>query len=94
MFCAYKTSAAYIDRYTKLQVMKLVTIKYFKEKHQERIRFVRTLIDYQNELGLKSAKDMLDNMLDGVPIKYQISDDTLADFTKELDALKLKYEVS
>ena len=55
---------------------------------------MRILIDYQNELGLKSAKEMLDNMLDGVPIKYQISGDTLADFTKEVEALKLKYEVS
>ena len=74
--------------------MKLKTIKYFKEKRQERITFVRTLIDYQNRLGLKSAKDMLDNMLDGLPIKYQISDDKLADFTKQLDSLKLEYEIS
>jgi DNA-binding transcriptional MerR regulator len=74
--------------------MKLVTIKYFKEKHQERITFVRKLIDYQNGLGLKSAKDMLDKMLDGLPIKYQISDNKLADFTKQLDSLKLEYEIS
>jgi DNA-binding transcriptional MerR regulator len=74
--------------------MKLVTIKYFKEKHQERITFVRTLIDYQNGLGLKSAKEMLDNMLDGVPVKYQISENKLADFTRQLDSLKLEYEIS
>lgn len=73
--------------------MKLVTIKYFKEKHQERITFVRTLADYQHGLGLKSAKELLDNMLDGEPIEYQISEDKLAEFTKELDSLKLQYEI-
>ena len=74
--------------------MKLVTIKYFKEKHQERITFVRILIDYQDDLGLKSAKEMLDNMLDGEPIQYQISENKLADFTRDLDTLKLEYEIS
>ena len=74
--------------------MKRVTIKYFKEKHQERITFVRTLIDYQSDLGLKRAKELLDNMLDGVPIRYDISTDKLSEFLEILETLKLEYEVN
>lgn len=74
--------------------MKFVTIKYFREKHQERITFVRTLVDYQDGLGLKSAKEMLDKMLDGIPIQYQISENKLNEFIIELDLLKLEYEIS
>jgi len=78
----------------KIESMKRVTIKYFKEKHQERITFVRTLIDFQPGLGLKRAKDLLDNMLYGVPIGYDISNDKLSEFLEILETLKLEYEVN
>ena len=74
--------------------MKRVTIKYFKEKHQERITFVRNLIDFQPDLGLRRAKDMLDNMFDGEPILYDISNDKLSEFLEVLKKLKLEYEVN
>jgi hypothetical protein len=74
--------------------MKIVTIKYFKEKHQERITFVRALIDFQSDLGLKRAKDLLDNMLDGEPIRYEISNDKLSEFLEVLEKLKLEYDVN
>lgn len=71
--------------------MRIVTIKYFKEKHQERVTFVRTLVNYQNDLGLKSAKYMLDNMLDGVPIQYSVPEHKLDEFISHLDSLNLEY---
>jgi hypothetical protein len=74
--------------------MKRITIKYFKEKHQERITLVRVLIDFQLDLRLKIAKDLLDNMLDGVPIRYDISNDKLSGFLETLETLKLEYEVN
>ena len=73
--------------------MKKVTIKYFKEKHQDRTTFICTLISYQSDLGLKGAKDKLDNILDGIPIIFEILDDRLSEFLAELDTLKLEYEV-
>jgi DNA-binding transcriptional MerR regulator len=74
--------------------MKLVTIRNFKEKHQERITFVRVLIEFQKGLGLKSAKELLDNMLDGKPIQYQIPENKLDEFIEEMDLLKLEYKIS
>ncbi len=78
----------------KIELMNRVTIKYFKEKHQERITFVRALVDFQVGIGLKRAKELLDKMLDGEHIQYNITDDRLQDFLAILEELNLEYEVN
>ena len=71
--------------------MKKVKILYFKDKHQDRISFVRLLAKYNNSVGLKKAKILQDRMLDGIPILYEIEENKLTQFLSCLDKLKLEY---
>ena len=71
--------------------MKKVKILYFKDKHQDRISFVRLLAKYNNNVGLKKAKILQDRMLDGIPILYEIEENKLTQFLSCLDKLKLEY---
>jgi len=73
--------------------MKTITICYFKERYQSRITFVKALKEYDNNLGLKEAKDLLDAMLDGKPIEYAIDDKKLQEFVKKLNRLKLHFTI-
>ena len=74
--------------------METVIIKRFKEKDQDRVRFIRILVEYSEGMGLRSAKESMDQMLGGKPIKYKIEEDRLADFKKELESLNLEYETT
>ena len=70
-----------------------VVIKYFIRKHQNRVAFVKLLTEYNPEISLKPAKELLDNMLDGTPIEYEIKKEDLNQFTNQLDELNLEYEI-
>jgi len=74
--------------------MKKIIIKHFNTKQQHRIEFIRLLIEFNSQLGLKGAKDKLDSMLfDNIPIEMDLQDDKLDGFTAELDKLILEYEI-
>ncbi len=62
--------------------------------HPKRINFVKLLIDFNTEIGLKSAKELMDLMLDGIPIKYSIEDHQVIPFVKKLDELNLIYAIT
>lgn len=78
----------------ELNFFRTVIIKYFKKKHHDRVAFVKLLLHYRPEAGLKGAKELLDQMLDSQPILYKIEAYKLRIFLQELEALKLEYEVS
>ena len=55
--------------------MKKVKILHFREKHQDRMSFVRLMAENSSDIGLKKAKLLQDDMLDGNPILYEVRDD-------------------
>ena len=73
--------------------MKTILITYLKAKPLDKITCTRILVEYNSTLGLKGAKEKMDKMLDGVPIDYEVENDRLDDFLKELKSLKVEYEV-
>ena len=72
---------------------KTVTLKFFKKKHHNRVAFTKLLLKYKPEIGLKGAKELLDEMIDGQPIDYKIEEHKLLDFQQELEGLQLEYEI-
>lgn len=73
--------------------MNIFKIKYFKEKHQERITLVRLLMEYDANLNLKSAKELLDLMIEGTSIEMKVTELKTDEFKEKLDKLNLQYEV-
>jgi len=73
--------------------MKVVTIKYFKEKYHNRVTFVKILTEFNSSITLKPAKELLDLMLDGTPIEYSIADQQVERFLQKLDELNLEYKI-
>ena len=73
--------------------MKTIKIEGFRSKNQLRITFVNLLRKYNPNLRLKLAKSLLDGMLEGKPIIYQVTNPEFLEFIKELDALDVLYLV-
>lgn len=76
-----------------LNFMKTFEIKHFKKKHQQRISFVRLLTEFNTSITLKQAKELLDAMLDGVPIRYEVENYRAKGFAELLEALNLEFEI-
>lgn len=76
-----------------MNFMKTITIKWFKLKHQNRVTFTKVLVEYNENMSLKPAKELLDSMLDGKSIKYSVDNHKFKDFCKQLDELNLEYEI-
>lgn len=70
-----------------------ISVHGFMEKHHKRISFVKLLVKNLPGIGLKGAKEKLDYMLDGNPIELEIDSNQFVSFQKELDELKLNYQV-
>ncbi len=73
--------------------MKVIIINQFLEKHQDRISLVRLLVEFQPGLGLKGAKEKLDSMLEGEPMKLEIVEKNIHEFQESLQRLNLDFKV-
>ncbi len=71
--------------------MSTVIINKFKDKHQERVTLVKLLVEYQPGIGLKRAKEKMDDMLDGTPIEIKIDNILITKFRIELKKLNLDF---
>ena len=73
--------------------MKTIIIKHFKEKSHNRVSFVKVPAHQQTDIGLKKAKEMMEEMLDGKPIEIRVEEDKSSRFLSELNRLNLEFEV-
>lgn len=74
-------------------MIKKVRIHYFNNKSQDRLKFVKLLAENNPQIGLKKAKNLQDQMLEGVPFDYEVVNEKLDNFIKELDELNIKHEI-
>jgi hypothetical protein len=70
--------------------MTRIVISHFKNKGQERIKFVQVL-SYFTGIGLKTSKLYLDEMLNGIDIEIEIEDTD--EFLLALGKLGIAYEI-
>ncbi|MEP4534119.1 MAG: hypothetical protein ABJ004_13600 [Cyclobacteriaceae bacterium] len=76
-----------------LNFKKTFQIKYFKKKHQNRVSFVKLLTQFNSSISLKPAKELLDSMLDGEPIRYEVENYKANEFAKNLEEHNLEFEI-
>jgi hypothetical protein len=72
--------------------MKTVVLKSFEGKLADKIRLVQLLVTYDQEAGLKVAKEKVDQLIAGTSVRCAVEESMWNDFEKELIALNLKYE--
>ena len=72
---------------------KTVVLKHFRKKHHNRVVFVKKLMEFNSDLGLKDAKEFLDQMVEGQPVHFQCKSYHLKTFMNELDELQMEYEI-
>jgi len=74
--------------------MGTVSIIKFLNENQDRVKLIQTLVIHSSTIGIKKAKDCIDLMInDKIPFDISVDDAKLDELTKELEKLKLKYEV-
>jgi hypothetical protein len=74
--------------------MRTISIIKFLNEKQDRVKLIQTLVTYNSTIGIKKAKDYIDLMInDKIPFDFLVDDTKLDELTKELEKLKLKYEV-
>jgi hypothetical protein len=73
--------------------MTTLYINNFKGKHQDRVTLVKLLVEYQPGIGLKRAKEKMDDMINGVPIEIGIENSLLAAFQIQLEKLNLDFAI-
>nr|WP_321232924.1 hypothetical protein [uncultured Psychroserpens sp.] len=73
--------------------MKKLIIYGFETKEQFRIQFTNFLKKYGG-FGLKDSKNLLDRMLDGIPIEFEIPEHHIIEVSEILDKLNMKYIIS
>lgn len=76
-----------------LNFKKIFEIKHFKEKHQNRVSFVKMLTQFNSSVTLKPAKELLDSMLDGYPIRFEVENYQANDFAQKLEELSLEFKI-
>jgi len=76
-----------------IEMRKQVKIVHFRTEDQQRIRFVRVLSKYNEDIGLRKAKRLLDEMLRGRPIIYDLNDFDLNKFISALEGMDIYFEV-
>ncbi|WP_258098700.1 hypothetical protein [Marinoscillum pacificum] len=76
-----------------LNFKKTFEIKHFKKKHQNRVSFVKLLTEFNPSITLKPAKELLDLMLDGEPIRYEVENHQANEFAKNLEEHNLEFEI-
>ena len=76
-----------------LNFKKTFEIKHFKKKHQNRVSFVKLLTEFNPSITLKPAKELLDSMLDGEPIRYEVENHQANEFAKNLEEHNLEFEI-
>ena len=72
--------------------MKTVILKPFDGKLSDKIRVVQTLVKYDQEAGLKVAKEKVDRLMAGISVQCSVETESWDDFIQELTTLNLKYE--
>lgn len=73
---------------------KEIVIYHFNSRNQDRIKFVRLLAECNDNIGLKMAKSLQDDMLNGSPIRYRVDSNRFDKLITGLKELDLKFELT
>ncbi len=72
--------------------MKTVILKLLAGSLPDKIRVTQALVKYDQDAGLKVAKQKVDLLMSGTPVKCAVEEAALSSFEAALSTLKIKYE--
>jgi hypothetical protein len=74
--------------------MKTVILKSFSGAMSDKIQAVQLLVKYDQEAGLKVAKDKIDQLVAGASVQCTVEEDMVGEFKRALSALKIAHETA
>lgn len=72
--------------------MKTVVLKSFQGNLSDKIRAVQLLVKYDQEAGLKVAKEKVDQLMAGTSVRCAVEESAVDDFKQDLNTLKISHE--
>ncbi|MGB3851940.1 MAG: hypothetical protein WA958_18365 [Tunicatimonas sp.] len=74
--------------------MKTFVLKSFQGALSDKIQAVQILVKYDQETGLRVAKEKVDQLTAGTSVQCTVEEESVSGFKKALSALQITYETA